>query len=145
MSRALLIAATLAVSCAAAAAENKPAERRDDNACVFFRSIDDFRALDRDHLIIWAPSRRDAYLVELGMPLPDLTFSTRLALVDSNGDGRLCGFGMDRVIVGSAIFPQRSTIMGMTRLDEAALLELEQQYKVKLLRKKREQPPQAAQ
>ncbi|MGH8187551.1 MAG: DUF6491 family protein, partial [Steroidobacteraceae bacterium] len=63
--------------------------RADKDACLFVRSIHDFRPLDRTNLIIWAPGRRDAYLVELGFPLPELKFAHRLAVVDRNHDGML--------------------------------------------------------
>lgn len=57
--------------------------------------------------------------------------------LDSNHDGRLCGYGMDRIVVGDTSFPQWSTITSMTPLDEPALAKLEEQYKVSLLPKKK--------
>jgi hypothetical protein len=110
--------------------------RADKNACVVTRTIHDFKALDRNKLVIWAPSRRNAYLIELSMPLPELKFAHRLAIVDRNHDGRLCGFGMDRIIVADSSLRTPSTILGMTRLDDESLAQLEAQYDVRLTRKK---------
>lgn len=110
--------------------------RAGKNECVFTRSIYDFKALDRNNLVIWAPSHSKAYLVELSMPLPELKFASRLALVDRNHDGMLCGYGMDRIVVADSSFAQPSTILGMTRLDAAGLAQLEEKYAVRLTRKK---------
>lgn len=109
----------------------------DGNACVFFRTVHDYRALDKNKLVVWAPGRRSAYLVEVGMPLLDLTWANQLAFVDSNHDGRLCGYGMDRIVIGDTSFPQWSTITSMKPLDETAMAQLEEQYKVSLLPKKK--------
>jgi hypothetical protein len=134
-----IVAALVGTTSANAAPQS--ANKADDNACVFSRTVHDFKALDRNKLVIWAPSRKTAYLVEVGMPLLDLQWANRLGFVDSNGDGRLCGFGMDRIVVGGTSFPQRATIMGVTRLDEAHLAALEQEYKVKLTRTKKPVQP----
>ena len=54
---------------------------------------------------------------------------------DGNGDGRLCGYGMDQLVITSGPYPEKSTITGMTKLDDAALAELGDKYKVNLVRK----------
>jgi hypothetical protein len=112
--------------------------RASKNDCVFTRSIYDFKALDRNNLVIWAPSRSKAYLVQLSMPLPEIKFANRLAFVDRNHDGMLCGYGMDRIVVAdsSAAFRTPTTILGMTRLDDAGIAQLEEKYDVRLSRKK---------
>lgn len=127
----------LSVMAAPATAAPQSADASDGNACVFFRTVHDYRALDKNRLVVWAPGRRSAYLVEVGMPLTDLTWANQLAFVDSNHDGRLCGYGMDRIVVGDTSFPQWSTITSMKPLDEPALAQLEQQYNVSLLPKKK--------
>jgi hypothetical protein len=129
-------AAGIGLSATSAQATTNSTSRAGKNECVFTRSIYDFKALDRRNLVIWAPSRSRAYLVELGMPLPELKFANRLALVDRNHDGRLCGYGMDRIVVADSSFAQPSTIMGMSRLDAAGIAELEEKYAVRLTRKK---------
>ena len=54
----------------------------------------------------------------------------------------LCGYGMDRIVVAdsSAAFRTPSTILGMTRLDDAGIAQLEEQYDVRLTRKKKAAP-----
>ena len=73
------------------------------------------------------------------MPLPELKFANRLAFVDRNHDGMLCGYGMDRIVIADSSFGVRtpSTILGMTRLDDAGLAQLEEKYDVRLTRKKK--------
>lgn len=129
---------------AAAAAAAKDQSRTGNNDCVFARTINDFKVLDRSKMVIWAPSRSKAYLVELSMPLPELKFANSIAVVDRNHDGMLCGYGMDRIVVAdssAAGFRTPATIMGMKRLDDAALAQLEQQYNVRLTRKKLAEAP----
>ena len=146
MKNVLLFAAVglcLGSGASAHAAAASGTSRAGTNDCVFSRSIHDFKVLDRNKLVIWAPTRSRAYLVELSMPLPELKFANSIAVVDRNHDGMLCGYGMDRIIVAdssAAGFRTPSTILGMKRLDDAALAQLEQQYDVRLTRKKA--PPQ---
>ena len=144
MKNALMFAVALAAAGiglgATSAQATTSSARSGKNECVFTRSIYDFKALDRNNLVIWAPSRSKAYLVELSMPLPELKFASRLALVDRNHDGMLCGFGMDRIVVADSSFAQPSTIMGMSRLDAAGLAQLEEKYDVRLTRKKATKP-----
>jgi hypothetical protein len=103
----------------------------DTNACTWFSSIDDWQRLDDSNLIVWVPGS-EAYHVELSMPLFDLHSADAIAFIDHNRDGRLCGFGMDQVVVPHAPIFASSTIAGMTRLDEAGLARLAEQYRLKL-------------
>jgi len=139
----VLVSAILAVCLGAgasvpAAATTDNTSRANKNECVFSRTIYDFKPLDRNKMIIWAPTRSKAYLVELSMPMPELKFANRIAFVDRNHDGMLCGYGMDRIVVADSSpgFRTPATIMSMQRLDDAALAQLEQQYDVRLTRKK---------
>ena len=138
---AALVAAGISIGASANASTSSHAGK---NECVFTSAINDFKPLDRSKMVIFGPGRR-AYLVELSMPLPELKFANRLAFVDRNHDGMLCGYGMDRIIVADSGFGFRtpSTILGMQRLDAAGLAQLEQQYDVRLTRKKKEAAPAA--
>jgi hypothetical protein len=138
ISFAILGAASLAAPAHAAVA------RAADNACVFSSSIQDFRGLDSSKLIVWSPGRRNAYLVELSMPLTDLKFAQRLAVIDRDHNGQHCGYGMDRIVVDRG-FREASTVMGVKRLDEAGIEALEKQYGVSLTRKKSPDKQAAAQ
>ena len=134
-------AAGIAIGASANASTSTHAGKND---CVFTSVINDFKPLDHNKMVIYGPGRK-AYLVELSMPLPELKFANRLAFVDRNHDGMLCGYGMDRIVVADSGIGLRtpSTILGMQRLDDAGLAQLEQQYDVRLTRKKKEAAPAA--
>lgn len=139
---AALAAAGISIGASATASTSSHAGKND---CVFTSAINDFKPLDHNKMVIYGPGRK-AYLVELSMPLPELKFANRLAFVDRNHDGMLCGYGMDRIVVADSGIGLRtpSTILGMQRLDDAGLAQLEQQYDVRLTRKKKAAPqPQA--
>ena len=135
---AVLTAAGISIGASANASTSTHAGKND---CVFTSAIHDFRPLDRNKMVIWGPGRK-AYLVELSMPLPELKFANRLAFVDRDHNGMLCGYGMDRIIVADSTvaFRTPTTILGMQRLDDAGLAQLEEQYDVRLTRKKKEAP-----
>jgi hypothetical protein len=146
MKNTFVFAAALAVAgiSIGASANASTSSHAGKNECVFTSAINDFKPLDRSKMVIFGPGRK-AYLVELSLPLPELKFANRLAFVDRNHDGMLCGYGMDRIIVADSGFGLRtpSTILGMQRLDAAALAQLEQQYDVRLTRKKKDAAPAA--
>jgi hypothetical protein len=145
----VLVSAIVAICMSAGAGAQASTEKDDSshankNECVFSRTIYDFKPLDRNKMVIWAPTRSRAYLVELSMPMPELKFANRIAFVDRNHDGMLCGYGMDRIIVADSTpssLRTPATILGMQRLDDAALAQLEQQYDVRLTRKKVAEAP----
>jgi hypothetical protein len=114
----------------------------DDNACTWFRTIDDWRRLDDSNLIVWGPNKVP-YHVQLSMPLFDLSTAESIAFIDGNRDGQLCGFGMDRVVIPNAPIHESSTILGMTRLNDASVAQLDAQYHVK--GKRASKPETAAQ
>lgn len=133
---AVFAAAGISTAASAAAATTRAGK----NDCVFTRAIHDFKPLDRSKMVIYGPGRK-AYLVELSMPLPELKFANRLAFVDRDHNGMLCGYGMDRIVVADSLaFRTPSTILGMTRLDDAGIAQLEEQYDVRLTRKKKAAP-----
>jgi hypothetical protein len=127
----------MALGSAPSVAAETPAARKDDNSCIFAGTINDWRGLDSRNLVIWAPNNHVAYHVTLGFALTDLRSTETLGIVDGNGDGRLCGYGMDQLVVTSGPYPEKATITGMTKLDDAGLAELGEQYKVNLLPKKK--------
>jgi hypothetical protein len=147
----LMLALAAASAVAAEPAASKPAGNEnspstntaDTNACTWSSSIDDWRRLDDRTLIVWA-SRDNAYLVELSMPLFDLGSTESLAIEDHNHDGRVCGFGMDRVIIPHSGYPQSAIISSMKRLDEAGMQQLAQQYNFKVHKRADKTEPQKA-
>jgi len=126
-----LLASSMALAAnAAGSVSSAITPKPDDNACTWFRTIDDWRRLDDRNLIVWGPNKVP-YHVELSMPLFDLGTTESIAFIDGNNDGQLCGFGMDRVVVPDAPIFESSTIMGMTRLTDANVAQLDAQYHVK--------------
>ena len=59
-------AVALATGVSAPASASTNTSRAGGNECVFARTISDFKVLDRNKMVIWAPTRSKAYLVELG-------------------------------------------------------------------------------
>jgi hypothetical protein len=135
------VSAAAGIASGASANASTATSHAGKNDCVFTSAIHDFKPLDRNKMVVYGPGRK-AYLVELSMPLPELKFANRLAFVDRNHDGMLCGFGMDRIVVAdsSVAFRTPATILGMQRLDDAGLAQLEEQYDVRLTRKKKDAP-----
>lgn len=127
----------MALGSAPLSAAETPAAKKDDNSCVFAGTINDWRGLDSRNLVIWSPNNHVAYHVTLGFALTDLKSTETLGIVDGNGDGRLCGYGMDQLVITGGAYPEKSTITGMTKLDDAGLAELGEKYKVNLLPKKK--------
>lgn len=103
----------------------------DTSACTWISSISDWHELDRSNLIVWV-SRNEPYHLELATPLLDLDGARSIGFVDRDQDGRLCGYGMDEVVVPNSSPFGRSTIVAMTRLDESGLAALAEKFKLKL-------------
>ena len=105
--------------------------KTDTNACTWFSTIDDWQRLDDSTLIVWGPGHQ-AYKIELAMPLVDLSTAPSIAFIDHNRDGRLCGFGLDEVVIPHSTVFGSSTIVGMTKLSEADLVQLGDEYHLSL-------------
>lgn len=118
------IGALLAAGCAGAlpqdAGDRAAAERETD--CIRTSLVRDWEALDDRNLIVYESGRR-AYHVELAQSCFGLDFDTMIGLYDRRGDGRICGFGLDRVIVDGAI-PEGCSIAAVDELTEEQAEEL---------------------
>ena len=144
MKRFIFFGAVIAIAASACATEKSakqspPPIRGSD--CVFFRTLYDWQVLDDHNMVIWAPSRREAYQVYFMTPLTGLSFNIKLAFVDKDHDGRLCGFSRDEIVAPDPGFPQRATITAMKHLDADGIAKLEAQYNVKLTRDSKKQKP----
>lgn len=84
--------------------------------------VRDFRVLDDSNLILYAPTRRQAYHVELMPACQGLRFADTIAL--RGRTGRLAGFAGDRVIIDRPGVPDRCPVTSVRRLDETSLTEL---------------------
>ncbi len=146
MKTALLVASTiaaLATAWAETATNPDPMPGASKDECVFVRNISNWRVLDTRNVVLYAPNERRAYLMQLGAPISDLESSFKVAFIDRDSNGQLCGRGFDKVQgVGSPVRQPATPITGLTRLDEAGLQVLEAQYNVTLTRKKDRGAPQ---
>ena len=107
------------------------------NQCIFFRTLHDWKPLNRHNLIVWAPSRNHPYHLQLDRPCQNLRFAHTIGFTSTNG--RLCGFGGDSILVTSGGGkPDRCPIGSITKLDEAGLERLLAQGRGRTLREKRE-------
>jgi hypothetical protein len=83
--------------------------------CIWFNTLYDWKAVDWYNLIIWAPSRKYPYHLELETACDALRFVDTIAF--TSHDNRLCGYGRDSVIVGH----DRCRIGAITKLDDKGL------------------------
>ena len=87
-------------------------------ACFSARQVSDFRVLDRSSLIVYAPSRNNAYHVRISPPSIELRNANALGF--SSRNSRICGYA------GEALRLDRNdrfsySIVSVRRLDEVAL------------------------
>jgi hypothetical protein len=95
-----------------AAAVPSPPGKED---CVFFRTMRDWSAVDRERLILHGMGKR-TYLATLSIPSTELPFDYMLGFQDRDNDGRICG-GFDSIITRDGI-PDRITIASVKLIDE---------------------------
>jgi hypothetical protein len=132
----VLMAFSALCSVGAIAAEDTSA--KNENACIFSRSIRNWQVLDNRHIVIWA-SAKEAYLMTLITPIDDTGITMTLAFVDKDNDGMIRGRGSDSVAAtGSSIHQIPSMISGMHRADETELQQLSEKYKTRLLPRKKD-------
>ncbi|MFL6549940.1 MAG: DUF6491 family protein [Povalibacter sp.] len=139
MKTAFLVAcaiASIGLAQAASVKNTDPIPGASKDACVFISNIQNWRVLDSRNVVIYAPNAKRAYLMQLGSPISDLKFTFRVAFLDNDRDGQLCGRSPDRVVATDSIVRQPTLISGMTRLDDAGFEALEAKYNVKLTTKK---------
>lgn len=139
---ALAASAIIGTAHAADATDDK-ADKIDDKqtrACMFTSQPLTWTVLDDRQLVLWGPTQKDAYLVKLFSPLHDLRFTESVAFIDGDRNGMICGNGGDKIGVTRSSIPAfPSTITSMRKVDDAELLALGEQYKVKLLSDKKAQ------
>jgi hypothetical protein len=85
------------------------------DACVFISNVSDWTVIDPTTMIVYAPLRKDAYLLKLFAPLPELDFKQRLGFDDSDHNGQLCGTG-DELVVRDEIGARRMPIVAFRKL-----------------------------
>jgi hypothetical protein len=130
---AIVLGLSALISSAHAAPVDKEPRGHD---CLFASQPDNWHVLDRQHLVLWGSSQKEAYLLTLFAPLQDLNFAETLAFIDTDHDGMICDG--DKIAVahsGMNRFP--ATISSMRKVSQAELVTLGEQYKVKLLSDKK--------
>ena len=132
----------LAAGCATQGSQPTATQTSSGNDCIFFSSLNSWTVLDRSHLIIW-PSPKEPYLVDTGFPIEDLPWASGIAFVDGDHNGRLCGYGMDAIVVPHSNVNNRATIASIRRIDETELAKLGEQYHVKLTRTPKPDKPES--
>lgn len=107
----MVLASTLVAALGGCAAgPNAPADIRPERyspltlECIFIRTIDDWRYLDPYHVIIYAPTRTTAYLVELSNYCQPLQRAEHIGIA-SHQDGQLCARDRDALLVGDQRCP----------------------------------------
>lgn len=89
-------------------------------ACFHPRTVFDFDVLDYRNLVVFAPSKADAYHVQVSPPSTELRSAEALSF--STRNARICGYAGDSLTVSSAhARAERLSVMGVYRLDERAL------------------------
>lgn len=107
--------------------------------CLFASQPSSWKVLDKQTLILWGPSQRDAYLVKLFSPVSDMRFSETLAVIDGDKNGMICGGSTDKITVPNAVASFPANIDSMRKVDDAELVALGEQYNTKLISDKRAQ------
>jgi hypothetical protein len=115
---AVALAALAAAACSTTATGSHPAAAPlpGTDACVFMREVSDWVVVDASTLIVYAPQRKDAYLLKLFEPVRELNFKQRVGFEDSDHDGMLCGNGGDYVVVRDDSVPMRVPIVAFRKL-----------------------------
>ena len=99
-----------------------PPPLENGNDCFPRRSVSNFEVLSRTHLIVFAPSKRHPYLVEVSGTCVGLRFSETIAF--ESRDSRICSYGGDDLLVERS----RCPIRNITKFDEASLELVRAQY-----------------
>jgi hypothetical protein len=91
-------------------------------ACFVRRLVTSFTVLDDTNLVVFAPSRTEAFHVRIRPAAPEMAGAAALAFT-SRGH-QVCGAAEDAVFFGQERSAPRHAITGVSRLSEAALNEL---------------------
>jgi hypothetical protein len=92
--------------------------------CVRTSLVSDWDALDERNLLVYESGRRP-YHVELSQSCFGLDFATMIAFYDRSGDGRICGYGFDRLVVDRTI-PENCSVAAVDELTDEQAEELKQ-------------------
>lgn len=121
--KATLVCTGAGLMLAACATEIAPEARIPSGGddCFWANSIFDWRALNDQTLIVWSPSRRCPYRVDLAFRCNGLRFTEDIGFQDR--DGRICPYGGDAIIVPGPT-GDRCSIASIRRLSAVELEQL---------------------
>lgn len=86
--------------------------------CFFARDAQDFRALDRSSLLVFAPNRQNAFRVTVSPPSFGLRNAVGIAFA---GGSRICGQAGERLLLDGGGGSESLAVIDVRRLDPAAL------------------------
>jgi hypothetical protein len=137
------LAALAAAACSTTTTGSHPAAAPlpGTDACVFMSLVSDWVVVDASTLIVYAPLRKDAYLLKLFEPVPELNFKQRVGFEDSDHDGRLCGDGGDYLVVRDDSVPLRVPIVAFRKLTPEQARQLLPPAKTSAAQGANSQPP----
>jgi hypothetical protein len=128
----LLVLASWLAGCAAPQTDTraprptvKPGEFG-SSACFFARQAQDFRVLDDRNVIVFAPTKSQAYHVQISPSATALRFANRMAFVSRNT--QICGYAGDDLLLAEGPGERRYSVTGVYRLDEASLEALRARF-----------------
>ncbi len=102
--------------------------------CVF-GSVRDFSVLDDEALLLYTSARNRAYYVEVTGICSGLRSAFQIGFEDR--DGRLCGVGMDAIVIPGGSFTERCPISRIHKLEDGEInMVLEHYGRVKIIKKK---------
>ena len=90
-----------------------------ENDCIFLRTIDGWTAIDRTHLLLYAPNRNHPYLLEIAPSVNNILFEETLALYSKTGE-RLCPYGRS----GLLLKDERLFIKGIAKITKEEAQQL---------------------
>jgi hypothetical protein len=123
----LLVAGSAVASNEEDSKSDQPPEK--GNACIFFSTLYNWQVINDSSLVVWTDGDRDAYLVTLAFPAHDLPFAVNLGFDDADGNGLLCPYGGDSVLVRSPGSPNRFIIESIIKLSKTRLDDLLSSHK----------------
>jgi hypothetical protein len=118
----LAVAGTTGCTVSGSRAKGEGAPLPGAASCLWISNIRNWDVIDASTMIVYAPMAKDAYLVKLFQPIPDLSFHERIGFEDGNHNGQICSVGDDVFVRGP--FPLRVPISAVRSLTIAEVSQL---------------------
>jgi hypothetical protein len=90
------------------------------NGCFYARDASNWDALNREYLIVYAPSKNRPFLVHIAPPSAELRSAITLGF---GGRDRICGKAGEHLEIGGGM-ARRYSIMDVKRLDKETALQM---------------------